>query len=214
MNVGYASRAKRAPMIKIYNFVRGARGLRVIWQCEEMGLPYQVETVSFPTSESYRALNPMGSVPFLEDEGGVAINESVAMMLYLAQKYGPTPLLPGKDDPALARVMQMTVFSEATLGGLMNPLMGAHFGAPEADKRNWSVRMMDARVEEAVGYVEAMLGANPYLAGADLTLADIAVTTALGIWRGALGKTLPDKLVAYRERLSAQPAYQRALKAN
>src|SRR5262245_62991859 len=104
-------------MIRIYNFARGARGLRVYWQCEEMALPYQVETVSFPTSAAYRARNPLGTVPFLEDEGGVAINESVAMMLYLAQKYGPTPLLPGKDDPILARVLQMTVFAEATLGG-------------------------------------------------------------------------------------------------
>jgi glutathione S-transferase len=201
-------------MIRIYNFARGARGLRVIWQCEEMSLPYQVETVSYPTSEAYRALNPLGSVPFLEDEGGVAINESVAMMLYLAHKYGPTPLLPGKDDPTLARVLQMTVFSEATIGAGMNPLMAAHFGAPEADKRNWSVRGMEARVEEAVRYVADMLGADPYLAGAHFTLADMSVSTALGIWRGALGKALPDKLVAYRERLAARPAYQRALKHN
>ncbi len=201
-------------MIKIYNFSRGARGLRVIWQCEEMGLPYQVETVSFPPSKEYLALHPLGTVPFLEDEGGVSINESVAMMLYLAQKYGPTPLLPGKDDPALAPVLQLTVFSEATLGAGMNPLMDAHFGAPETDKRNWSVRTQEGRIERAVQYVVDLLGTGPFLAGPQLTLADIAVTTALGIWRGALGKTLPDTLVAYRERLAARPAYQRAMKAN
>jgi hypothetical protein len=39
-------------MIRIHNFARGARGMRVFWQCEEMGLPYQVETVSFPPSEA------------------------------------------------------------------------------------------------------------------------------------------------------------------
>jgi glutathione S-transferase len=103
-------------MIKIYNFARGARGLRAIWQCEEMGLPYRLQTISFPTSEDYRAVNPLGTVPFLEDDGGVAINESTAMMLYLAQRYGPTPLLPGNDNPLLARVLQMTVFGEATIG--------------------------------------------------------------------------------------------------
>jgi len=201
-------------MIKIYNFARGARGLRVIWQCEEMGLPYQVEKVSFPPSETYLALHPLGTVPFLEDEGGVAMSESVAMMLYLAQRYGPTPLLPGKDDPALARVLQLTVFSEATLGAGMNPLMEAHFGAPETDKRNWSVRAQEGRLEKAVRYVTDLLGPGPFLVGSQLTLADLAVTTALGIWRGALGKTLPDTLVAYRERLAARPAYQRAMKAN
>jgi glutathione S-transferase len=40
------------------------------------------------------------------------------------------------------------------------------------------------------------------------------VSCALGIWKGALGKALPDRLVAYRERLAARPAYQRALKAH
>ena len=200
-------------MIKIYNFARGARGLRLFWQCEEMALPYQVETVTFPTGAAYRALNPLGSVPFLEDNGGVAINESVAIMLYLAQKYGPTPLLPANNDPALARVLQMMVFSEATLGAGINTLLAAHFGAPEADKRNWSVRGTEARVESAIAYVGNLLGDNPYLAGANLTLADMCIATTLGIWKGALGKAVPDKLAAYRERLAARPAYQRASKA-
>lgn len=200
-------------MIKIHNFPRGGRGFRLFWQCEEMGLPYQVGTVTFPPSKEYRELNPLGTVPFLEDEGGVAINESVAIMLYLAQKYGPTPLLPVKDDPALARVLQMMVFGEATIGAGMNTLMAAHFAAPAEDKRNWSVRGLEARTEQAIGYVSDKLGDNPYLAGTDFTLADICVSTALGIWKGALGKEIPDKLVAYRERLAARPAYQRASKA-
>ena len=200
-------------MIKIYNFPRGARGQRLFWQCEEMGLAYQAMTVTYPPSEAYKALNPLGTVPFLEDEGGVAINESIAIMFYLAQKYGPTPLLPGKDDPAHARVLQMMVFSEATLGALLNTLLSAHFAAPEADKRNWTVRGQEARVEQAIGYVADILGDNPFLAGAHFTLADIAMSTTLGLWKGALGKSLPAKLLAYRERLATRPAYERALKA-
>ena len=120
-------------MIRIHNFPRGARGLRLVWQCEEMGLPYELAAVSFPPSEAFRALHTLGSVPFLEDEGGVAINESVAMMFYLAQKYGPTPLLPGKDDPTLARVLQMTVFGETAIAMNLNPILEAKFVAPEAD---------------------------------------------------------------------------------
>jgi glutathione S-transferase len=197
-------------MIRIHNFARGARGLRLFWQCEEMGLPYEAAIVSFPPSEAYRALNPLGSVPFLEDEGGVAINESVAIMLYLAERYGPTPLLPGKDDPRLARVIQMTVFGETAIGMGINPLLEAHFGAPEADKRNWSVQAQESRVQRALAHVEDLLVADQFLIGAELTLADISVSCAMGIWVGALGKPLPAKLVAYRERLAARPAYQRA----
>ena len=201
-------------MIRIHNFARGGRGLRVIWQCEEMGLPYRLETVSFPTSEAYRALNPLGTVPFLEDAGGVAINESVAMMLYLAQRYGPTPLLPATTNRSVARVLQMTVFGEATIAAALNPLLAAHFVAPEADKRNWSARGQEGRIKQAVGYVADMLGSNPFLAGDELTLADISVSTALGIWCGALNGALPDKLAAYQERMAARPAHQRAELAN
>ena len=198
-------------MIKVYNFTHGARGVRVFWLCEEMGLPYQVEAMAFPVPASYRALHPLATVPFLEDEGGVAMSESVAMLLYLAQRYGPTPLLQTEDAARLARVLQMAVFAEATLGARMNALMEAHFGAPEADKRNWSVRGLEARVETALGYVADMLEAEgPYLAGAEFSLADIAVVTIFGIWRGALGKALPDRLAAYRERIKERPAYQRA----
>jgi len=176
-----------------------------------MGLPYEVEAMPFPVPESYRKLHPLATVPFLEDDGGVAMSESVAMLLYLAQRYGPTPLLPTKDPAALARVLQMAVFAEASLGGRMNPLMEAHFGAPEPDKRNWSVLGLEARVERALQFVADTLEADgPYLAGAEFTLADIAMVTIFGIWRGALGKALPDRLAAYQDQIKERPAYQRA----
>ncbi len=98
----------------------------------------------------------------------------------------------------------------ATLGGGMNTLMAAHFSAPDADKRNWSVRGLEERMAHTLGYVADTLGERPYLAGDTFSLADIAVSTALGIWRGALNGTIPDRLVAYRERLAERPAYQRA----
>lgn len=196
-------------MIRIHNFPRGARGVRVFWVCEEMGVPYETSPVTFPPSAEYLALNPLGSVPFLEDDG-VAINESVAMMLYVAQRYGPTPLLPVNDGPALAKVLQLTVFSEASLGGTLNPLMAARFGAPEADKQNWSVRTMNARAEQFIGFIEDQLGDRAFLVGDDLTLADIALSTTLGIWKGALNGAIPDRLAAWRDRLAARPACQRA----
>ena len=197
-------------MITIHNFSRGARGLRVMWLCEEMGLAYRAAEVTYPPSAAYMALNPRGTVPFLEDEGGVAIGESVAMLLYPAHRYGPTPLMPARDDPDLARVLQLTVFGETAIGMGLNPLLAARFGAPEEHKRNWSVQGLEGRVEQSVDYVSDLLGGQTFLAGDRLTLADISVATALGIWKGALDKTLPDNLVAYRERLAARPTYQRA----
>lgn len=196
-------------MITIYNFSRGVRGLRVAWQCEEMGLAYEAVGFDFPAPAEYRAKYPPGSVPFLEDEGGVAIGESVAQMLYLAQRYGPTPLLPG--DPAdMARVLQLTVASEASLGGLMNPLMGTKFAAPDDQKANWTQGFCDARVVDGLDYARSLLGDRAYFVGDGLTLADIAVSTVLGMWDGALGREIPPSLAAHRDRMMERPGYRKA----
>jgi glutathione S-transferase len=196
-------------MITIYNFAGGARGLRVAWQCEEMGLAYTPVSLTYPTPPDYRAKYPPGSVPFLEDEGGVGLGESVAIMLYLAERYGPTPLLP-REPAALAQVLQFTVFAESAIGGTMNALMAAKFGAPEADKTNWSVRLGEGSVAGGLAYVAAVLGDRPFLVGDDITLADIAVAPALGMWKAALGGEIPGPLEAWRTRLGERPAYQRA----
>jgi glutathione S-transferase len=197
-------------MIKIHNFARGARGQRLMWQCEEMGLPYTVLNHSFPVDSDYRTLNPLCTVPFLEDGDGVAISESVAMMLYISQKYGPTPLLPLADGVAMARVYQLTVFGETELGMNLNVLPTAHFMAPEGDKRNWSVLGLEKRIDRALSYTATLLRGNSYLVGDDLTLADISVSCALGIWQGALAGHLAPEIEAYQGRLLERPAYVRA----
>ena len=197
-------------MMTVHNFARGARGQRVMWLCEEMGLPYAVRNHSFPVGADYRALNPLGTVPFLEDFGGVALNESVAIMLYIAQQYGPTPLLPTGNAALMAQCLQLTVFGETEVGMNLNPLLAAHFMAGEADKRNWSVIGLERRITRAIQYAELLVHNRSYLVGDDLTLADISVSCGLGIWQGALGGQLPEGLSAYRDRLRARPAYERA----
>lgn len=201
-------------MITITNFPRGARGVRVFWLCEEMGLPYARKAENFPVSADYRARNPLGSVPFLED-GGVQINESVAMLIYLAERYGPTPLLPAKDTPAYAQTIQMTVFGETTLGAYMNPLMMTKFGgAPDDQKANWTVKALENRLDDACAYVAHVLDGRPYLAGDAFTIADISVSCAFDMYKGALGKSAPPSLDAWRTRVQERPAYKRATQAS
>jgi glutathione S-transferase len=197
-------------MMTIHNFARGARGLRVMWLCGEMGLPYAVRNHPFPLPGDYRALNPLGTVPFLEDSEGVAMNESLAIMLYIAQRYGPTPLLPTDDAARMGRCLQLTLFGETEIGMSLNPLLTAHFMAGEADKRNWSVIGLEQRVKRAIQYADTLVRDRSYLVGDALTLADISVSCGLGMWEGGLGGTLPEGLAAYQDRLRARPAYQRA----
>jgi glutathione S-transferase len=200
-------------MIKIYDFPHGARGLRVAWLCEEMGLAHTFVPVSFPPDRSYRALNPFGTVPFLQD-GNVAMSESVAMMFYIAQKYGPTDALPPADDERFAKVLQFTLFGEASLSSLMTPPLAVRFGAPDDQKRNWSAVGIESRLKGAVDRIGDELGDREFLVGSSLTLADISVMTALRIWGRGVGQDLPAKLQAYCERLQDRPACKRAMAAH
>jgi glutathione S-transferase len=195
-------------MIVIHNFARGLRGVRIAWQCEEMGLAWRPAVLGYPTPQDYRARYPLGSVPFLEDDGGVGLAESVAMMLYIAQRYGPTPLLPA-DPAALARTLQLTVASEAAMGGLINPLIATSFVAPPEQKANWTQSFCHGRVADQLTYVEGLLGDREFLVGEALTLADIAVSTSVGLW-AVVGGEAPPGLAAHRERMVARPAYARA----
>lgn len=85
-------------MVKLYGFARvnkGAHGktrdLRVLWALEEIGLPYEIVGMDHPNhdldSPAYRALNPFGQIPVIEDDG-VVVSESGAIVLYLARKSG------------------------------------------------------------------------------------------------------------------------------
>jgi glutathione S-transferase len=200
-------------VIKIYDFPHGARGLRAAWLCEEMGLAHAFVPVSFPPDQSYRALNPFGTVPFLQD-GNVSMSESIAMMFYIAQKYGPTDALPAVHDERFAKVLQFTLFGEASLSSLMTPLLTVRFGAPDDQKRNWSAVGIESRLKGAIDRIADELDDREFLVGSGLTLADISVVTALRIWGRGVGQELPATLLAYCERLQRRPACVRALAAH
>jgi glutathione S-transferase len=199
-------------MIRIHNFPHGARGVRVGWVCEEMGLPYAFSPVNYPPSPEYLAQHPLGTVPFLED-GDVKLHESVAIMLYLAQRYGPTPLAP-ESDPERAQVLQWTVFGEASLGACLNPLLTVRYGgAPEAEQAGWTVKALQNGFRRYLAPLEARLADRDFLVGDGLTLADISVVTALQVWRGGLNGALPEVLTRYVDRCAASGAYQKASEA-
>ena len=200
-------------MIKIYDFPHGARGLRAAWLCEEMGLAHTFVPVGFPPDRGYRALNPFGTVPFLQD-GDVSMSESVAMMFYIAQKYGPTDALPMVDDERFAKVLQFTLFGEASLSSPMTPLLAARFGAPNDQKRNWSAVGIEFRLRGTIDRIADELDNREFLVGPSLTLADISVATALRIWSRGVGQDLPATLQAYCERLRDRPACKRAMAAH
>jgi glutathione S-transferase len=196
-------------MLTIYHVPR-TRSLRVIWLCEEMGLPYELkrETFGQPSPEFLQA-NPLGALPGIRD-GDVLMAESTAILQYVAERYGPTPLALKADHPRFADYLQFVTFGEASLSAYMNPVIATQFMAPEGQKENFTVEAAKGMFIRRLGAVEKKLEQGDYLAG-DFTAADISVGYALGLGENfGLAERYPAPVKDYFARVTARPAFQAA----
>ena len=198
--------------MRIWHMPR-SRSLRVIWLCEEMGLPYEIRRVSFRgPDEELLAINPLGGVPVLEDEGGVRMIESVAMLLYVAGRYGPTPLALQPDDPAYACYLQWLIAGEASIAMPGNMLVYDRFRAPEGQKGGFLVEANQRKLQRGLEMMVETLKDGPWIAGDRFTIADMSAGYAIGVMQSILGMgdMVPPECAAYYARLSERPAFQRA----
>lgn len=199
-------------MIVVHHAPR-SRSTRVIWMLEEMGLPYEVrptDVLGERTPEFLEA-NPAHMLPLVED-GALRLVESTAILQYLGERHGPSPLVPRPADANYPQFLQFLHLGEASLGGLLTVPIVTHLVAPEEHKSNWGAGFARDVVQRRFSLVSKALAANPYVAGPEFTAADISVTWPIGIAR-MLGMELEPSLNAYFDRMQARPAYQRAAAA-
>jgi glutathione S-transferase len=196
-------------MLQIFHIPR-TRSLRILWLAEEMGLPYEIkpETLGKPSAELLAA-NPSGKVPTIRD-GAMVMSESTAILHYLTQIYGPTPLALAPGQDRYADYVQFLVFGEASMAAPLNPVLRTLFSAPEDQKQNFTVDAAKAGFRLRLKDVEAQLGKGDYMAG-DFSAADISVGYALGLGAAlGLDADYPPAVQAYFARLRARPAFQAA----
>ena len=83
--------------MRLYEFPP-TRSIRVRWTLQELGIDFESVTVNLVAGDHRRpeflALNPAAKIPVLVD-GDVVLTESVASVMYLAEKYPEHGLLPG-----------------------------------------------------------------------------------------------------------------------
>src|SRR5690348_11949608 len=83
-------------MLKIYGTSMSRAG-RALWAAEELGIKFEhIPTAIGDTRKpEYLKINPNGHVPAIDDDCTI-VWESMAVNLYLAEKYGKAPLWPAK----------------------------------------------------------------------------------------------------------------------
>lgn len=204
-----------SPMLTIYHAPR-SRSNRVVWLCEEMGVPYEIVSVQLGEKPpELIAHNPGATVPLMTDDG-LVLFESVTMLEYIADRYGPTDLVLPPHHPNYWDYRQMLLFGEATLAAPLNAVVSTLFRAPENEQQNHTRAAIQAAFDKRIGVVAQRLARGPYIAGEAFTLADISVVYAIGLVRamnaGGAGLSLPAEAVAYYRLCADRPAYQRMTK--
>ena len=203
-------------MITIYHVPR-TRSARVLWLCEELGLPYDVVPVDFSPeyrkSPEWRRLNPIGKVPAMTDvdaDGNrFTMIESGAMVHYLLERYGDGRLQPAPGTPESARFLQWSWFAEASLARPLGDMVHHRLLKPEAERIPAVVEDGRERAEICLDAAEAALEDRDFLLGSELSAADIMMGYSLALAQrmGVLDERYP-KVLAYLSRLEARPGFQ------
>ncbi len=204
-------------MLKLYGFARvnkGARGntrdLRVLWALEEIGLPYEIVGMDHPNhdldSPAYRAMNPFGQIPVIDDDG-VVISESGAILLYLARKSGR--LMP-RDLAGEAQVLRwsftaLTTIEVPVLTLWFVNMMGGKDSKPSNALQDWA----EMRLKQLDGW----LAERSFIATEDFTVADILMCHVLDAGTKKEMLAPHANIVAYRARCTERPAWKKTVDA-
>lgn len=149
---------------------------KVTWALGELGLIYERVDIGGPfggnDSPGYRALNPSGLIPTLEDED-LVLWESGAILRYLGRNYG-VPCLEPADRAGRALADQWLEWNTSTFLPAISPaIVGVLRTPPDRQDR----RAIDESRRRSVAcalFLDGQLEGRPYIAGRNFSFADIA----------------------------------------
>ena len=198
--------------MKLYGS-RNSRSLRCVWALEEAGAEYEYQRIWMMKGEGYtpafKAINPLGKIPVLQD-GAMTLTESMAIVQYVADKFPDAQLLP-VDPAARAQVHRWVYYAVTEVEPHLWAVAQHRFALPE-DKRVAALEPTTVwQLARSLRPIEKTLAAQPFIAGAAFSMADIVVFHCL-VWAlSAKLEGVGEASLAYIERLKERPAYQRAM---
>jgi len=166
-------------MLRIYGSAK-SRAVRVLWMVGELGLTYEhknwLPRAAETRSPEYRALNPNGRVPTIDDDGFI-LSESMAINFYLAKKH-KSPLFPS-DPKNEALVLQWSLWETDRLDRQIVNYMRHSKELPAAERKPEVADGAWKEIVESFGVLETALAKSAWLAGPAFSLADLNVAAAL-----------------------------------
>ncbi|MDB4990308.1 MAG: gst7 [Myxococcaceae bacterium] len=193
-------------MLQLYTWTT-PNGIKPLILLEELAVPYETHWINIGQgaqhTPEFLRVNPNGKIPALLDDG-VAIFESGAILVHLAEKSGRFLASGGQ---ARSDALSWLFFQVGGVGPMFGQL-GHFLNAQE--KIPYAIDRYKKETERLYGVLEQRLGAVEYLAG-EYGIADMATAG----WAGAMSRfgiareSFPN-VSSWLDRIGARPAVQRA----
>lgn len=157
--------------LKLYDLDRSGNCYKVRLLLSMLGLDYERITIDSTAGETqtpeFKRINPRGQIPVLVD-GETVIWDSMAILVYLARRYGDERWLP-TDALGEARVMQWLAVSEnELLYGLARARVTVRFNKP------FDLEQCHRDAKPGLEALDNQLAGQDWLAVGHPTIADIA----------------------------------------
>jgi glutathione S-transferase len=192
--------------MKLYEF-GPTRSIRVRWTLQELGVDFEPIRVNLLAGENRRPeflkINPAGKIPVLVD-GDLVLTESVAIVLYLAEKYSHKGLLPAGVNER-AQVNRWLLFAATELEQPLWRISRHTALYTEEQRLPGDVTLASGEFKEMASVLEKHMQGRQFVAGDNVSVADFVMAYTLD-W-GNEDKLLNGcpQLLAYMERMYARP---------
>jgi GSH-dependent disulfide-bond oxidoreductase len=192
-------------------------GWKVSIMLEECGLPYNVIAVNIAKGAQFEpdflAISPNNRIPAIVDPDGpggmpISVFESGAILQYLGRKTGR--FYP-QDERARVAVEEWLHWQVGNLGPIAGQAHHFRLYAPEA--LPYAVDRFPNECNRLYGVMNRRLAAQPYLAGPEYTIADMAAVGWTSRWerQGQDPSEFPH-VKRWLDTVRARPAVQRGMR--
>ncbi len=191
-------------------------GWKIAIILEESGLPYNIVPVDITAGDQYKEdflkISPNNKMPAIVDPEGpdgerISLFESGAILIYLAEKTGRFLPAPARERYT---VLQWLMFQMGHVG----PMLGQahHFRKYAPEEIPYAIDRYTNEAARLYGVMDRRLAGSEYFAGAEYTIADIAIYPWL-VSHEDQGQRMEDypNLARWYEQVGSRPAVRRAL---
>jgi glutathione S-transferase len=201
-------------MLKVWGRNNSVNVKKVLWIAAELGL----DTENIPaggeygivSDAAYRALNPNGRVPTIED-GDVVLWESNTIVRYLAARYGNGKFYIA-DAAARAQAEKWMDWATASLAAPFRDILWHAVRLPPKERNAATLAGGVKGAGALFAIADSVLARQPYLSGAEFGVGDIPVGCFVYGWfQAPIERPLLPHLATWYDRLTARPAYQKTV---